>query len=182
MSRLFRGRLVPRLLAGATVVSLLLLLVPTTLAAHASSAAPAAQADQQCFAQTGFCVSGRIRQYWQENGGLEVFGYPTSDQHQEVIENRPFQVQWFERNRLELHPENARPYDVLLGRLGVDRLGQQGRAVGSFAKGQAAGNCDFFAQTGHALCEPFRSYFHSHGLQFDGTKGFSQAESLALFG
>jgi uncharacterized protein YkwD len=159
-----------------------LLLAPTALSARSLTAAPAVQGDQQCFPQTGLCISGRIRQYWQENGGLDVFGYPTSDQHQELIENRPFQVQWFERNRLELHPENQKPYDVLLGRLGVDRLAQQGRALSTFPKGQAAANCEVFAQTGHTLCEPFRSYFHSHGLQFDGAKGASAAESTALFG
>ena len=51
---------------------------------------------------------------------------------------RPFQVQWFERNRLELHPENARPYDVLLGRLGADRLAQQGRDWFTFPKSERA--------------------------------------------
>ena len=182
MSHLFRGRLVPRLGAGLALLALLLGLLPTSLAAHAWPTAPAAQAGQQCFAQTGLCIAGRIGQFWQENGGMEVFGYPTSDQHQEVIENRPVQVQWFERNRLELHPENARPYDVLLGRLGVDRLGQQGRTVDSFAKAAVAANCEVFAPTGHTLCAPFSGYFHSHGLQFDGAGGYSLAESLALFG
>ena len=181
MSRLFGGR-VARLGVLVALLSLVLPAVPASSAAHSLTAAPGAQADQQCFPQTGQCISGRIRQYWQENGGLEVFGYPTTDQHQEVIESRPVQVQWFERNRLELHPENARPYDVLLGRLGADRLGQQGRVLSSLPKGQAAANCESFPQTGHTLCEPFRSYFHSHGLQFDGAGGYSAAESLALFG
>jgi uncharacterized protein YkwD len=31
-------------------------------------------------------------------------------------------VQWFERRRMELHPENAPPYDVLLGLLGNELL------------------------------------------------------------
>jgi hypothetical protein len=183
MAQLFRGRVAPRLGAGAALLSLVLgLLLPGSLAAHPQPTAPAAQGDQQCFAQTGLCIAGRLRQFWQENGGVEVFGYPTSDQHQEVIENRPVQVQWFERNRLELHPENARPYDVLLGRLGVDRLGQQGRAVTGFGKAAAVANCEVFTQTGHTLCAPFGGYFHSHGLQFDGAGGYSAAESLALFG
>ena len=97
--------------------------------------APAAQAqDQRCFPETGQCIGGRIRQFWEQNGGLPVFGFPTTNQHEEQIEGKPFQVQWFERNRLELHPENARPYDVLLGRLGVDRLVQQGRDWFTFPK------------------------------------------------
>ncbi len=180
MTHHLRGTLLLRLLTGTMVLTLTLLLIPSALAA--GPAPSAVQADQQCFAQTGLCISGRIGQYWAENGGLAVFGYPTSDQHQELVENRPFQVQWFERNRLELHPENARPYDVLLGRLGADRLGQQGRTLSTLPQGQAAPNCDFFAPTGHAVCEPFRSYFHSHGLQFDGAGGYSVAENMALFG
>ncbi len=31
-------------------------------------------------------------------------------------------VQYFERARMELHPENQRPYDVLLGLLGNEAL------------------------------------------------------------
>lgn len=58
---------------------------------------------------------------------MPVFGLPVGPLQQELVEGRPLQVQWFERNRLELHPEYARPYDVLLGRLGVDRLAEQGR-------------------------------------------------------
>ncbi len=33
-------------------------------------------------------------------------------------------VQWFERARFELHPENAPPYNVLLTRLGVAKAGE----------------------------------------------------------
>jgi hypothetical protein len=148
------------------------------------SANPAsAQTDQRCFTETSQCISGRIREFWEQNGGLPVFGFPTTAQHEEAVEGKNFQVQWFERNRLELHPENARPYDVLLGRLGVVRLEQQNRNWPTFAKvGSAATGCQFFAETGHSVCEPFLSYFKSHGLEFDGQPGKSYAESLALFG
>lgn len=38
---------------------------------------PALAADgERCFGETGFCISGRIRQYWENNGGLPVFGFP----------------------------------------------------------------------------------------------------------
>lgn len=143
----------------------------------------AAQTDQRCFSETSQCISGRIREYWEQNGGLPVFGFPTTAQKEEQVEGKPFQVQWFERNRLELHPENAKPYDVLLGRLGVGRLEQQNRNWTTFAKVTSApAGCQFFAETGHAVCEPFLSYFKSNGLEFDGQPGKSYAESLALFG
>src|SRR5687767_6073170 len=65
-----------------------------------------AQASWRCFPETGFCIAGRIREFWEQNGGLPVFGFPTTPQQETLIEGQFFQVQWFERNRLELHPEN----------------------------------------------------------------------------
>src|SRR3712207_2114641 len=32
--------------------------------------------ERQCFPQTGHCIEGRLLQYWRDNGGLAVFGYP----------------------------------------------------------------------------------------------------------
>ncbi len=142
----------------------------------------AAQSDQRCFPETNQCIAGRIREFWQQNGGLPVFGFPIGPQHAETVEGQRLQVQQFERNRLELHPENARPYDVLLGRLGVDRLSQQGRDWRTFQKSAPKAGCRFFAETGHNICEPFLSYWRGHGLEFDGRRGTSEAESLALFG
>jgi hypothetical protein len=147
--------------------------------------ANAADANRSCFNETGFCMEGRIKQYWEQNGGLAVFGFPISDQHQELVEGKPFQVQVFQRNRLELHPENAAPYDVLLGRLGAVRLEQQGRDWTKFGKsagGPVSADCLAFSDTGQNVCGPFLSYFKTHGLEFDGAAGKSYAESLALFG
>ena len=80
-----------------------------------------AHAAPRCFPETNHCIDGRIREYWEQNGGLLVFGFPIGDIEEVTIEGKAVRMQRFERNRLELHPENARPYDVLLGRLGADR-------------------------------------------------------------
>ena len=74
-----------------------------------------AQTSERCFPETGFCIAGRVREFWEQNGGLPVFGYPKGVQQETVIEGKAFQAQPFERNRLELHPENPHPYDILLG-------------------------------------------------------------------
>src|SRR3954454_4711222 len=156
------------------------------LAAVMLALAPAggaqAQASQRCFTETGFCIDGRIREFWEQNGGLTVFGLPVTPQQQETIEGKSLQVQWFERNRLELHPENARPYDVLLGRLGADRLAQQGRDPFTFSKSGAQAGCRFFPETGHNVCGDILKSWHANGLEFDGKKGKSEGENLALFG
>jgi len=49
-----------------------------------------------------------------------LFGLPLSDPQIESIEGKDYTVQWFERARFELHPENAPPYNVLLGLLGTE--------------------------------------------------------------
>jgi hypothetical protein len=141
-----------------------------------------AQTSRRCFAETNLCIEGRIREFWEQNGGLPVFGLPITPQQEEQVEGRSLQAQVFERNRLELHPENARPYDVLLGRLGADGLSRRGRDWTQFSKSAPMPGCRFFAETGHNICEPFLSYWRGHGLEFDGRPGKSEAESLALFG
>jgi hypothetical protein len=133
------------------------------------------------FAETGHTVCGRLLEYWEQNGGLPVFGFPITAQAEQLIEGRPFQVQVFERNRLELHPENPRPYDVLLGRLGADRLVARQIDWQQFPKSDP-GAPNYFAQTGQAIAPQFYGYWASQGLEFDGQPGKSFAESLALFG
>jgi hypothetical protein len=64
-------------------------------------------------------VCGNLLAYWNANGGLQRFGLPLTELHEELIEGKPYQVQYFERRRIEYHPENAgTPYEILLGLLG----------------------------------------------------------------
>jgi hypothetical protein len=135
------------------------------------------------FPQTQHTLRGTFKAYWKANGGLPIFGYPTSEEFAERGEDgREYRVQYFERYRLELHPENRPPYHVLLSRLGDTILQQSGRNWFTFPKGVQQPGCLFFEETGHSLCEPFLSYWRTHGLEFDGRRGTSTAESLALFG
>ncbi len=137
------------------------------------------------FLETGHLLEGRFGQYWSETGGLPVFGFPLNDDHLTSTAEGQFVSQTFERNRFEHHPEKSAPYDVLLGRLGAERLVQLGRSWrAEYQPRPLAAGCEAVT-TGDvqfALCEPFRSYYHSHGLEFDGRPGFSAAELLALLG
>ena len=65
--------------------------------------------------------------YWRQYGGIAVFGYPISEPLQEKsdTDGKTYLVQYFQRNRFEYHPENAQPYQVLLGLLGQDALQMQ---------------------------------------------------------
>src|SRR4051812_47842272 len=59
------------------------------------------------FSQTGHNLPEPFHAYWQANGGLAVFGYPISEAFNEksATDGKIYQVQYFERNRLEYHPE-----------------------------------------------------------------------------
>jgi hypothetical protein len=72
------------------------------------------------FKETGHHLGGRFLQYWRDNGGLMQQGFPISDEFTEVspTNGKPYTVQYFERAVFEWHPENERPYDVLLSLLG----------------------------------------------------------------
>lgn len=141
-----------------------------------------AQTSRRCFEETGFCIEGRIRSFWEQNGGLPVFGYPLAAQGEITVEGQRFQAQQFQRNRLELHPEKAAPYDVLLGRLGADRLAQLGRSWQQYPAEQPQANCRYFEQTGHNVCGAILRAWRANGLEFDGKNGKSEGEHLALFG
>lgn len=122
----------------------------------------------RCFDATGYCIEGRFREYWEQNGGLPVFGYPITAPAEEVnpTDGGIYLTQWFERNRFEYHPKNAPPYDVLLGLLGSDRLTEMNRIA---------------RPNQYPIHWRFAGYWRSHGLEF-GDPGMSERESLALFG
>jgi hypothetical protein len=86
---------------------------------HPADPPVAQQSGATFFAETGHNVSGDFLGYWQANGGLAQFGYPLSEVISEKLEDgNTYQVQYFERARFEAHPENAAPYNVLLGLFG----------------------------------------------------------------
>jgi hypothetical protein len=73
------------------------------------------------FESTGHNLGGPFLTYWHRYGGLPIFGYPLSEEFQEVsaTDGKVYTVQYFERARFELHPEYvATPNEVLLGLLG----------------------------------------------------------------
>jgi hypothetical protein len=120
-----------------------------------------AQSSARCFPETGYCISGPIRQYWERNGGLAVFGYPIAPQQTEQVEDWVGPVQWFERDRLEDH--SAQGYGVLAGRLGAEVLERQGRPWQYGSPGTASPGCRYFVETGYQACDAFLSYWQRNG-------------------
>jgi hypothetical protein len=82
------------------------------------------------FPETGHTLAAPLRAYWEANGGLPVFGYPLSEAFQErsPTDGKTYLVQYFERNRLEHHPEHqGTPDEVQLGLLGTQEYARRYR-------------------------------------------------------
>jgi hypothetical protein len=122
-------------------------------------AAALAQTTERCFPETGFCISGPIRVYWERQGGLPVFGYPITAQTGETAEGRALQVQWFERDRLEIQADGT----ITAGRLGAQRLEQLGRPFTQGPGGAAPAGCTMFPETGYAACGDIATYWNRNG-------------------
>jgi glucose/arabinose dehydrogenase len=89
---------------------------------------PCQNCGQLFFPETKHALHPQLAEYWSLNGGIPVFGYPLSEGFQErsPTDGKTYLVQYFERNRLEYHPENkGTAFEVLLGLLGVQTY--QGR-------------------------------------------------------
>lgn len=118
------------------------------------------------FYETGHSIQGAFRTYWEKNGGLAQFGYPLTEQFDELnpSDGKVYKTQYFERARFEYHPENKAPYDVLLGLLG-NQLTIARRYEDPFLSisKEEAGDRYYFQETGHAISGPIRTYWEKTG-------------------
>jgi len=101
--------------------------------------APVAPSGQgRYFPEAGHNLSGHFLAYWEQHGGLARFGYPITDERTDGLADASptghlYTTQYFERARLEYHPENAgTPYAVLLGQFGRRILADNALLAGPF--------------------------------------------------
>ena len=76
---------------------------------------------RQFFPQTGHGITGLFAAFWQQNGGLGVFGFPLSEQTREVCwhNKQVTTVQYFERARFELTKDASGKDTIRLANLGA---------------------------------------------------------------
>ncbi len=77
------------------------------------------------FKETGHTLKGEFLRVWQAGGGLPIFGYPISEEFNEVSpsDGKVHIMQYFERARFEWHQEAAgTPQQVQLGLVGREWL------------------------------------------------------------
>ncbi|NJK79609.1 MAG: hypothetical protein HC914_06785 [Chloroflexaceae bacterium] len=127
---------------------------------------PPPNPDGELFETTGHTLRGVFRNYWYNNGGLERFGYPLTE---ELIipdgHGRPRVVQYLERARFEHYPENSGSVnEVFLSRIGDTILQRQGIDWQTLPRvASAPENCQYFEAVGHSICPPFLDTWQRYG-------------------
>jgi hypothetical protein len=123
----------------------------------AASATSAQSEGERFFDETGHTVRGPFLVFFDAHGGLGILGYPLTD---EFVQDGRL-VQYFQRGRLEWHPENSPDFRVQLGLLADQMNWDQPRRTQTQV--QSGPNCHYFPETGHAACDAFLDYFRDHG-------------------
>ncbi len=147
------------------VFTLLVTFLPS-MPAHADTPA----GTPMFFPETGHTLAYNFRKFYDQQGGLPIFGLPLTEVF--IEDGRP--VQYFERARFEWHANIAQ---VAAGHLG--RWAAQGRAGSSAFQpvATAPAGARFFAETGHSLGGPFLQFWQQHGGL--ATFGYPLSEEFA---
>jgi lipoprotein-anchoring transpeptidase ErfK/SrfK len=95
-------------------------------------------ADHRFFAATGHTLNFAFKLAWEHDGGVDQFGYPLSEERQELspVDGKVYTTQWFERARFEYHPETSNNYSVVITPLGA--MMAKAHAVDTAAVAQGA--------------------------------------------
>lgn len=124
------------------------------------------------FAETGHTLGYNFRQFYEQRGGLAIFGLPLTEVF--IEDGRP--VQYFERARLEWH---AQLMQVQAGHLGRWAAEEQMHLPGfqPVSEAEAPADAFFFEETGHTLRNAFRDFWQRNGGL--ATFGYPLSEEFA---
>jgi hypothetical protein len=118
-------------------------------------------AEVEFFPETRHNVCDQFLAFFQSRGGAEIFGYPITEQ---FFENGRL-VQYFQRARMEHHPELLTAYRVQLGLLG-DEFAPQDLKSRIDASEKPKSNDPYrryFPETGHTVQYSFLEFFDEKG-------------------
>lgn len=118
-----------------------------------------AQDGRRFISETRHTLGGRFLAWWERSGGLATYGYPIGEEFTEVSASngQPYLVQYFERNRMEYHPEAAgTPDEVQLGQLGREEADARGLSVTAAGRGRYSKHLElnFHRQMTDNWCDP----------------------------
>lgn len=116
------------------------------------------------FKETGHYLAGGFLTYWKQNGSLDTFGFPLTEEFSEFDtgHNITLTVQYFERAKFEYHaefPPNQRVQLALIGDQAVEgKYYVPGRFIPTIN-----GKQDYFKATGHTLQGEFYQFWTKNG-------------------
>ena len=111
------------------------------------------------FEETGHNVGYAFRRFFEVHGGVDTFGYPRTEELTEGGRT----VQYFQRARLEYHPEHAgTEREVQLAPLGA-LVTQSRQPYPTGEPFESGPDRRFFPETGHGVHFAFLKFFEAHG-------------------
>jgi hypothetical protein len=119
-----------------------------------------AQGAWRYFPETGFWVGNEFLAFFDQRGGLDLFGYPI----QNVGAENGITVQYFQRARMELHPGQPAAYRVQLGLVGMELRQVVDPAVPQRLLPAAGDRTrQYFPETGQVVGGSFLEFFRARG-------------------
>lgn len=115
------------------------------------------------FTETGHLLSGDFYGFYRSMPkGDDLLGLPLTEAFAQKLPNGGvYMAQYFERARLELHPDLPQAQRVQLGALGSASL--TGRSFDRVAPVQSNANRAYFPETGHTIQGGFKEYWLANG-------------------
>jgi hypothetical protein len=118
-----------------------------------------AQQEPRYFEETGHNVSGAFLRFYDQHGGLAIFGYPLT----RVFSENGRDVQYFQRVRMELHVEGIAGPHIELGMLGQELAYAKPALLASEIPSPEHSERFYFAETGHTVSFAFLDFYRSNG-------------------
>ena len=134
-------------------------LLLVTACSQGADSSPDKAAIRLVFEETGYAVEGEFLTFFEKYGGLDSLGLPLSE---EIVVDG-WRLQYFEKGRLEYHPENEPAYRVTVGWLGILLNRRRPPISDSLIPDPGLKNYRYFSQTGHTLSGDFLRYYEAHG-------------------
>jgi hypothetical protein len=118
-----------------------------------------AQETGKYFPETQHSVESPFYDFFSDNGGVAIFGYPITEQHEDPATG--LRVQYFQRARMEYAGRNPLA-TVTLGNL-AEEMGYGKPALRAGLVEADTPFRRFFPVTGHSTSYAFLAYFNDHG-------------------
>ncbi len=117
-----------------------------------------AQSNVHYFPQTGHFVKGGFLTFWQQNHGLQNFGFPITEEFVSSTTGRT--TQYFERARFEIYLQDNKKY-IVLGNIGKEIVGTR-----TFPRAEPIVNTTqqrYIPETGYIIQYGFKEIWETRG-------------------